>query len=87
MHLDIHVKLAQQEKKSLQKAQAIHLFQSISCSRAMHWTKWTLQSVKCLDKLVGQDDGRKSRAQKQNSKKGFEKNEHASSVDSQWGSC
>ena len=36
---------------------------------------WNFQSVKYLHKLVQQYDGRKIGVEKQNSKKGFEKNE------------
>ena len=47
---------------------------------------WTLeqlhfQSIKCLDKYAEQDDERKSWAKKQNSNKGFEKNEHTYSME------
>ena len=38
---------------------------------------WNFQSVKYLHELVQQYGGRKSGVEKQNSKKGFEKNEHA----------
>ena len=34
---------------------------------------WNFQCVKCLDKHVEQDDGRKSGAERQNSKKGSER--------------
>ena len=50
------------------------LFQSISGPKAMDWN---FQSVKYLDNLVQNYGGRKARVEKQNSKKGFEKNEHA----------
>ena len=52
--------------RKLQNAQANHLFQSILGSKAM---LWNFQWVKCLDKH-----------ERQNSKKRFEKNEHACSV-------
>ena len=42
---------------SLRNAQANYLFQSISGSKVM---LWNFESVKCLDKHVEQDDGRKS---------------------------
>ena len=65
-------------------AQVNHLFQSISGSKAMHWN---FQSVKCLDELVeqpwhgGRKSGVKSIVKKQSSKRGFEKNEHACSME------
>ena len=37
-----------------------------------------------LGKLIEQYDGRKARLEKHNSKKGFEKNEHACSVEFFW---
>ena len=44
------------------------------------------QCVQFLDIYVKQDDGRKSGDERQNSKKGFEKNEHACSMDYYGGS-
>ena len=58
----------------LGKDQANYLFQSISGSKA---TDWKFQSVKYLHELVQQYGGKKSGVKKQNSEKGFEKNEHA----------
>ena len=42
---------------------------------------WNFQCVKRVDKHVEQVDGKKAGVKRQNSKKGFEKNEHACSVD------
>ena len=42
---------------------------------------WNFPSVKYLHELVQQYGGRKSGVEKQNSKKGFEKNEHACIVE------
>ena len=42
---------------------------------------WNFQYVKCLDKHVEQDDGRKSWVEKKYSTKTFEKNEHAWSME------
>ena len=54
------------------------LLQSFSGYKAM---LWDIQYVKCADKHVEQDDGRKSWGERQNSKKGFKKNEHACRVE------
>ena len=35
---------------------------------------WNVQSVKCMDKRMEQDDGKNTRVMMQTSKKGFEKN-------------
>ena len=66
------------EKKCLRNAQTNHLFQCMSDSKEMHWN---FQSVKCLGELVEQCDGEKAGVEKQNSKKGFEKNEHPCRVE------
>ena len=70
LYVQIHANLAQQGNKSLWKADANHLssFQSISGSKAMHWK---LQRVKCMDKHMERQFGRKSRALEKKSKKGF----------------
>ena len=56
MCVQIHAKLAQKGKKCLRKAQAIHHFQIISCSREMYWN---FHSVKCMDQHVDIDHRRK----------------------------
>ena len=56
MYVLIHVKLAQQKKKSLQKAQAIHIIHSLSGSRAMHWN---FEVCECMDEHVEPNYGRK----------------------------
>ena len=56
----------------------ITFFQSISGSKA---ADWNFQSVKYLHELVQQYGGRKVVVEKQNSKKGFEKNEHTCIVE------
>ena len=66
------------KEKCWRNARANHLFQSISGSKAMDWN---FQSVKYLHDVVQQYGGRKSGVEKQNSKKGFEKNEHACIVE------
>ena len=64
----------------LQNAQTNHLFRvfRVPASRAIHWI---FQIVNCIDKHVTKDDGRKRLVKEQNSKKGFEKNEHACRVE------
>ena len=78
-----HVKMAWQleKKKNLRNAQANHLYQSILGSKAMDWN---LQSVQYFDELVEQYGPvwwKKKGVEKQNSKKGFEKPEHACSME------
>ena len=81
--------MALQEKKCLQNAQTNHLFQSISCSKAM---LWNFHCIKCLDKHVEQDDGRKSRDPQAEFQERIRKIEHALSVEevfvaSDWTAC
>ena len=53
-------------EKCLRNAQANHLFQSIPGSKAM---LCNFQCVECLDKYVEQDDGRKGRIPRKDSKR------------------
>ena len=54
-------------------------FSNISGSKAIDWN---FRSVEFLDELVEQFGGKKkARVEKQNSKKGFERNEHACYVE------
>ena len=63
-------------EKSLQNAQVNHLF--VLGSKAM---LWNFQCVKCMDKHVEQDDGRKCGGWEAEFQERTRKNEHAYSVD------
>ena len=71
MCVQIYVKIAEQEKKSLQDAQANHLFQGISGSKAI---LWNFQCVKCMDKhtwnkMIEQKAGLRGRIPRKDSKR------------------
>ena len=72
------MKLAKLEKRSLQNAQANHLFQSISGSKAMLLKFNVSNAWRNMWNMMMEE---KAGAERQNSEKGFKKNEHACSVE------
>ena len=73
LNVHIHVKLAQQEKKSLWKAQANHFSYYLGFKAML----WNFQGIECMK----QYDGRIAGVKKQNSRERFEKNEHSCSME------
>ena len=78
MYVQIYVRLAHKRERACEKLR--QFYQSISGSRAIIWK---FRSVKCIGEHVELelDAEEKAGVKELNSKKGFEKNEHALSME------